>query len=203
MKQNKTIVIGLTGNSGSGKSVVSSILADEGVKIIDADKVAREVIMPNGSAYGEVLNLFGSKVLLPDGSFNRKKIAEIVFNNKELLKKHTEITHKYIIKIMLNMLNEYKALKAEAVVLDAPLLIEANLHGECDYVWLVSSGFNTKVSRITERDGLTEEQARRRILSQSKQEDLMKYSDFIIFNDGSYKELKETVISEFKRIMVI
>lgn len=200
MKQNRTIVIGVTGNSGSGKSVVSGILAEVGAKIIDADKIGHEILMPGGSAFNEVIALFGVNVLTSDGFIDRKKIASIVFSDKEILKKHTEITHKYIINETFDKLREYKAEGIETVVLDAPLLIEANLHSECDYVWLVLADYDKKVSRIAVRDAMSLEQAEKRIMAQSDQEKLKDYADFVFYNNGRVDELKDNVITELKKI---
>lgn len=168
--------------------------------ILDADKIAHGVLLKNSPAYPEVVGLFGDKILDADGEINRKKIAEIVFSNKEMLAKHTAITHKYIAKLMTDRLNELKK-EYEIVVMDVPLLIEANLHRECDYVWLLSSEYDTKVTRIISRDNLSYEQAKARISSQNTQAALSAYADFILENNGNIRELLVLVTDELHRIL--
>ncbi|MDR1687523.1 MAG: dephospho-CoA kinase [Clostridiales bacterium] len=200
MKQSKTLVIGLTGNSGSGKSCVSEILLNAGAKIIDADKIAHAVLAAEGAAYNEVVNLFGGGILTENGEIDRAKIAAIVFSDKQMLKKHTEITHKHIIKEVLRLLSEYKKSGAQIVVIDAPLLTEAGLHKNCDYVWLVSASYETKLKRIIKRDSLLKEAAEKRLASGSAEASLKPASDFVIENNGGFEELEETVMRELKRI---
>jgi dephospho-CoA kinase len=200
MKQNKTLVIGLTGNSGSGKSCVSKMLLEAGAVIIDADKIAHAVLAVSGTAYNEVINLLGVGILTESGEIDRAKIAATVFNDKELLKKHTEITHKHIIKEVLNRLCEYKNLGARIVVIDAPLLTEAGLHKNCDYVWLVTATYETKLNRIIKRDLLTKGAAEKRLAAGSAESYLKSVSDFVIENNGGLDELSKTVMRELKRI---
>ena len=131
------MIIGLTGNSGSGKSSVADIMRDEyGAYIIDADKIAHEVLLKSGPAYDEVVAGFGEEILSEDGEIERCKLGTLVFGNDASRGLLVGITHKYIVKEMLFQLEWARELYPH-VIMDAPLLVEAGLHKWSDVVWLV------------------------------------------------------------------
>ena len=191
------MIIGLTGNSGCGKSSVADIMHEEyGAFIIDADRIAHEVLLKDGLAFAEVVAEFGNGILNDDGGIDRRKLGGLVFGNDKMRRQLIEITHKYIVKEMLTLLKQEHE-RHPHVVLDAPLLIEAELHKSSDAVWLVYASLEVRLARIISRDGLSEAEAHERIASQTEYEKLKKYADVVIDNSGGLAELK----AEVRRIM--
>lgn len=194
----KLKVIGLTGNTGSGKSTVSKILYEEGAYIIDADKTGHKVMEPNEDAYFEIINYFGNKIVMENKHINRKQLGEIVFKDKEKLNILNEITHKYIVK---KMEEELEKISLESnlykcIVFDAPLLLDTILYKYTHKIWLVTADNITKVKRIMKRDDITEEQALCRIKSQKSDEELKKYADIIINNSNIDMQTLKKIIQE-------
>lgn len=193
---NNMQIIGLTGNSGCGKSTVSNILCEFGAYIIDADKIAHDIIKKGNTAYIEIIKLFGNDILNQENEIDRKKLAEIVFNNKEKLELLTSLTHKYIIEYIKEDIKNILSsnLNYRYIVIDAPLLIEAGLHKITDKVWVVYADLNIRIERITKRDKITKQKAIERFNNQMEYEKLKSYADIIIENnDNDLNKLKETV----------
>ncbi|NPV28422.1 MAG: dephospho-CoA kinase [Firmicutes bacterium] len=182
-------VIGLTGGIASGKSLVSRLLRELGALVIDADQIAREVVEPGKPAYHSILREFGNQVLNPDGSLNRQALGRLVFSDPRKLERLNQITHPLIIAEIQKLLKSYRLLFPEkAVVLDAPLLYEAGLESIVDEVWVVYVDYPTQLQRLMERDGLTREEARRRIEAQLPLEEKVKRADRVIDNRGTPEE---------------
>ena len=131
-------VIGLTGGTGSGKSVVSKSLAAAGAVVIDADKIAHEIILKGEPAYQEIVKYYGTGILDAKGNIIRRRLGEIVFHDAEKLAFLNQCTHKYICaEVDRQIAKAEKENTAKAVILDAPLLLEAGLESRCDMVWVV------------------------------------------------------------------
>ena len=191
------MIIGLTGNTGCGKSSVADILREEyGAFIIDADKIAHEVLLKSGQAYDEVVAEFGVCIQNDDGEIDRRKLGVLIFGNDKLRRRLTEITHKYIVKEMLMQLEQAREIYPH-VVMDAPLLIEAGLHKASDAVWLVYAPTEVRLGRVISRDGITDTEAQKRIASQTSHEELEKYADVVIENNEGLEELRAKVQSFF------
>ncbi len=192
-------IIGLTGNSGSGKSSVSAVFAKNGGYIIDADKIAHENMKFGKSTYNEIIDAFGDEILLQNGEIDRKKLGGIVFSDKEKLELLNGISLKYILAEINSEINgilensrEYKY-----IVIDAPLLIETGLNMIVNEVWVVCADFSTRANRIVLRDGISFEDAEKRLCSQTPQDELIKFADVIIENDNiSLFELENEVLSK-------
>lgn len=191
-------IIGLTGGIASGKSTVSNVLHDLGAVVIDADSIAREVVDKDGKALDEIADYFGSRVLDNNGELDRKKLGELVFEDKEKLEMLNKITHKYILERMRERFDEeLQKADANALVLDAPLPVEQGFQDVVDEIWVVSSDRNTRIGRLIERNGYTEEEAIKRIDAQMTDEEYLKLSDEVIYNDGSVEELERQVVKLF------
>lgn len=173
------MIIGVTGGSGTGKSTVSDYLKKAGFYVIDADSVAHSVMESGSPCLNEVLDFFGNEYLNSDGSLNRKKLGSKVFEDKNLLEKLNEITHKYIIKEI-----EFLALKHPFVVIDAALLFESGLSKLCDKTIFVSCIKEIRIKRIMARDNVTEQYASSRINAQKDDDFYRQRCDFEIVNDG-------------------
>jgi len=186
-------VIGLTGGIGSGKSTVSKFLAELGAVIIDADKVGHEALKPGTEVWREVVAAFGRQILTPDGDINREKLGEIVFGNSESLSRLNQIMHPRMYTMVKAQLEGYRKQGVGVVVLEAPLLIEANWTSLVDEVWVTVASEATVLRRLKEKFGLSELESLARIHSQLPSEERVKYADVIINTDCDLGELKAKI----------
>ncbi|MBA7667564.1 Dephospho-CoA kinase [subsurface metagenome] len=186
-------VIGLTGGIGSGKSTVSGFLAELGAVIIDADKVGHEALKPDTEVWREVVAAFGRQILTLDGDINREKLGEIVFRNPESLSKLNQIMHPRMYDMVKAQLEGYRKQGVGVVVLEAPLLIEANWTSLVDEVWVTVASESTVLRRLKEKFGLSEPESLARIHSQLTSEERVKHADVIINTDCALGELKAKV----------
>ena len=187
------LVIGLTGNIGCGKSSLSQIFAQQNIKIIDADIIARE-IYNDEKLLSEIYKVFGSNIKNNDGSLNRKALGRIVFNDDEKLIALNNLTHPKIKENILKKVEEYKTQGKKIVAIDAALLIEDNYLPYIDKLILVTCKKDIQIKRIIARDNCTEKEAISRINSQMSQEDKAKFADYIIDNSGSFENLEQQVL---------
>ena len=192
------IVIGLTGNIGSGKSTVARRMQNLGAKIVDADQIAREVVQPGTPALQDIANNFGPDVLDSTGGLDRKKMASIVFADPRAIMILNQITHPRIIDEVNRKINKFnREAKTRAgsgvLVIDAPLLIEVGLDHIVDEVWVVKVDPKVQIARLTKRDSLTTEEALRRIAAQMPQEDKIKRATRVIDNSGEKSETVKQV----------
>lgn len=186
--------IGLTGGIAAGKSMVSGLLAELGAWILDADAISREVVEPGTEGLKAVAAEFGEKVLLPDGTLDRRALGAEVFGDPQKLERLNGILHPIIKAEMLKRAAEIEEQHPEDIVIfDVPLLIESGWQDVADEVWLVSAPVEQRIRRIAMRDGLDEKQAMERISAQMTDEQKAKYADVIINNGGSIQELEERV----------
>lgn len=188
------MLIGLTGSIASGKSSVAKYLKKLGAHVIDADQVARQVVMPGTPALEEIVSSFGPGILTPDVTLNREKLASIVFKDPRARETLEKITHPRIEKEVNQQISSFFADHPKGIlVLEVPLLIETGWHQKVDQVWLVTVDEGTQLRRLVTRDKLTLEQARERIASQMPQAEKAKYARVIIDNSGSTEKTLEQV----------
>jgi dephospho-CoA kinase len=180
------MLIGLTGQTGAGKSQVSAILREHGFGVIDADRAAREVTYAGGECLREIAAEFGEDILLPDGSLDRKALGEIVFSDAEKKKKLEAIIFPHIMR---EVGARYIASDTEVVFLDAPTLFESGADKSCAKVVSVIAPADVRMKRIVERDNLTQKEAESRMRSQHEDEWYVSRSDYVIRNDKSDIEL--------------
>jgi len=191
--QNNMKVIGLTGGIASGKSTVASILAQMGAYIIDADKIGHGIYDKHTPVYQDIIDAFGCEVLDADGNIDRSKLAGIVFNDKQKLSLLNAITHPAIKQEVLKRLDKAKKAGFKIAVVEAALLIEAGWDKIVDEVWLVVADENLRLHRLMKRSGISEHDAVKRIKSQASDEEMKKYADVIIVNNGDMTSLKNAV----------
>ncbi len=187
----KSHVIGLTGQSGAGKTTVSRVFAEKGFSVIDADLVAREVMKKGSPCLDEVAEHFGRTVLRPDGELDRKKLGTIVFSDKDRLRELDALCYPYIIKRIREKINELSEKGSELILLDAPTLFEAGADELCDLVISVTADEETREKRIVARDGITPEEAKKRFASQYSQHFFETHSDYVIRNNKTHTLLCE------------
>ena len=182
-------VIGLTGGIASGKSTVSSFLQELGAVVIDADEVARLVVEPGQPAWRDIAAVFGEAVLNPDGNLNREALGTRVFGCPERLQQLNRITHPRVIKYFHEKLESIKKEQPEAiVVLDVPLLFESGMDKMCDEVWVVWIDRELNITRLQERDGLSRDEAVKRIEAQMPLEEKVQKADRVIDNTGNLED---------------
>ena len=180
-------IIGVTGGIGSGKSTVSSMFRQFGADVIDADEISRNVAKKSGSAFCEIVQSFGEKILSESGEIDRKKLGQIVFSDKKKLAVLNEITHKYV---FVEMEKQIKASKAEIIILDVPLLFSNDFILKYDYSVGVTANISERIKRVKSRDGLSEDEILTRMENQISDKELEEKADFIIENNDYNKTLK-------------
>ena len=176
-------VIGLTGQTGAGKSIISEGLKDYGFYPIDCDRLARAAVEKGSDTLDALVGTFGAEILSDDGSLNRKKLGSIVFSDADRLKKLNAITHPAILKLLEDQIAYAAGLGYAGVLVDAPTLFESGADKLCDTVIAVVAKESERLVRIMQRDGLTEEAALQRIKAQHPIAFYTERSDAVIEND--------------------
>jgi dephospho-CoA kinase len=196
-RNNKKFVIGVTGIFGSGKSTVSNILKSYGLKIIDADKIAHKYLLPGTKTYTKILGYFGRGILKENSRIDRKKLGELVFNNRKLLQKLNSIVHP---KIISDIREGIRKSREKMVVLDAPLLIESGLKKIVDDLIVVIIERDELIRRLAKKAALKRSEIIKRIKSQIPQKEKSRFANFIIDNSGTIRETKKQVKKIMKKI---
>ncbi|WP_148132946.1 dephospho-CoA kinase [Candidatus Formimonas warabiya] len=194
-------IIGLTGGIASGKSTVSSVLKELGALIIDADKVAREIVLPGSPAWNEIVQEFGQAILQPDQNINRKELAGIIFRDQAARNKLNRITHPRIMDEIRKRINAGKrGNNYLMIVVDAPLLIELGMTAMVDEVWLTALPKDIQIMRLMEREGLPEWEAEKRIGAQMPLEEKKKFAHRIIDTSGLVQDTINQVYDIWNQI---
>lgn len=189
------MIIGLTGGIATGKSTASHFLSKQGIPVIDADIIAREVVMPGKEAYEKIVAFFGTDILHSDNTIDRKKLGEIIFNDAEKRSRLNEIVHPAVRLEMKDQANSYLDAGRNPVIMDIPLLFESKLTHMVDETWLIYADPNIQLERLMKRDGFTEQQAISRIGSQLPIDEKKKLADVVIMNNGTKEELEDKLIN--------
>ena len=190
--------VGLTAGIGAGKSEVSPLLADLGAVIIDYDLLAREAVEPGQPALAAIVERFGPDVLLPDGTLDRPKLGELVFDDAEARRDLEAITHPAIGALALAA--EQAAPPGAVVVHDHPLLVELGMDAACDVVVVVDVPVELQIDRLVEFRGMTESAARARIAAQTSRAERLAAADIVIDNSGSLDDLRAEVDRVWKQL---
>lgn len=196
-----SIIIGLTGQTGSGKGTAAKLFSERGMKSIDCDKVSREVVEKGSETLKRLTETFSDKILNPDGTLNRSALAERAFSSPQSVRLLNSITHPAIIERLKELIGKMKEDGDELIVIDAPTLIESGAADLCDVVIAVVADEDIRLERIMERDGIDVTAAKRRMSAQPKSEFYTDNSDYTIYNNGDINLLKEQVDSAFDDIM--
>lgn len=199
MKQN-TVVIGLTGQTGAGKSTVGESLLRRGAAWVDADLIAHDVADNEKVCLADLALEFTIDILNVDGTLNRKKLADIVFHDKAKLRRLNENIFPYIIRAIEAELARLRAEGHHYIVLDAPTLFESGCDRYCDVIISVVADEQLRLQRILGRDGLTHEEAEARIQAQHRESYYVRRSDFVIENNDTVDTLCLKVAEVMSRI---
>src|SRR5690606_6631957 len=184
------MIIGLTGSIASGKSTVSKMLKNAGYPIIDADLVARQVVEPGSETLAQIVQAFGPEVIQADGTMDRAKVGEIIFNDPASRKILNELIHPAIRQEMLQQRHDFLAQGYKTIIMDIPLLFESRLQHLVDKILVVSVTEEKQFSRLVERNGFSEKEARARISSQLPMSVKEDGADAVIYNNGTLDETK-------------
>ncbi len=192
-------IIGLTGNIACGKSTVAAIFKELGATLIDADKVARDIVGKDKPALGKIINHFGNEILNKDGTLNREKLGRKVFNDKNQRQILNDITHPEIFKEINNLIEKYRSEGQKIVIIEAALIVEREkLIKIIDKLIVVSTSKDIQIKRLKDRDGFSKEQAILRINSQIPIEEKIKHADYVIHNDSDISNIKNQVETIWK-----
>ncbi|NLF46783.1 MAG: dephospho-CoA kinase [Clostridiales bacterium] len=193
--------VGLTGGIGSGKSTVSAYMEKRGIPVIDADKIAREIVKKGSPVLKELSEAFGHDIIDVKGDLDRKKLASRAFSNAESKNILDRITQKRIYDIAYSRLKKLSLEgKEKMVLIDAPLLFESGLSRLVDEIWVVSADLKTRVERVAERDKISREQISRIEENQLDEEEKEKKADRVLDNSGTKEQLYEQIERLLKEI---
>ncbi len=185
----ESMIIGLTGQTGAGKSTVSMIFERAGFALIDADQIARLVVEPGMPCLEELFDYFGDSIRNPDNTLNRKALAKIVFTDEKKLESLNSITHPFITEEIFREINACHQAGQQLILLDAPTLFESRAADFCDMIISVLAPPELRCERIMKRDGITEEAARERMNAQLPEEFFIQHSDYVIRNQSDLEGL--------------
>lgn len=192
-------IIGLTGGIASGKSTVSKYLAKKGIPIVDADKVARAVVVPGGQLMTELIENFGTVIIEADGTLKRKALGAIVFNDEQALVKLNKIMDPYIRKMIFEQLDVLKAQGIKLAIVDAPTLFEAGYQDSMDKIVVVYVNPTIQLERLMLRDNLSQLEAKQRIDAQISMDDKLRRANYVIDNQGdiqnTYTQVEQLLVT--------
>jgi dephospho-CoA kinase len=199
-----SLLVGLTGGIGSGKTLAASFFKELGAHIIDADQLSKDLVRPGEAAYNEIVIHFGENILEDTGCLNRKKLAKIVFQNREEMRVLEGILHPKIFKKEQEVYSRI-CIKdpAAIVIIDAALLIESGNYKHVDTVIVVRSEEKLQMQRLLSRSGFSLEEGEARIKNQMRLEEKIKYADFILDNNLEQVELKKKAQDLYSKLLSI
>ncbi len=189
-----TLILGITGNIASGKSLIAAAFVSKGAALVDADQLAREVVAPGSAVLQQLAERFGAAVLRADGGLSRERLAEIIFADPNAREALNRITHPAIAELAIERLQRLKENPGvPLVVYEAPLLFEAGAESRVDRVLVVKVDPQVQLQRLRARDGLDEVSARQRIAAQMPQQQKLARADYVIDNSGSIEAARRQV----------
>lgn len=195
----RRFLIGLTGNIATGKSEVAHMLGELGAHVIDADRVAHEVMAPGGAAYTAVVDAFGPSILAPDGRIDRRRLGYVVFRDSGALRRLEALTHPATITAVAERI---AAAPERVVVIEAIKLVESGMHRAYDELWVVTAPRALQIQRLMAHRGLNEVEARLRVDAQPPQENKVAVADRVFVNDGSLEDLRQEVHGAWNEIQL-
>lgn len=195
------LTVGLTGGIASGKSHVTAILQELGCNCIDADQIARLVVEPGQPAYDEIVSEFGQDILQEDGTLDRARLGTIVFSNEDRRLRLNAIVHPRVHDYQQKWLESVAASNPQAIaIIDAALMIESGGYRKFDKLVVVHCSKQAQLERLMKRNGLSKDEALKRIASQMPAEEKLKLADFAIDTSGSLEDTRAQVIALFETL---
>ncbi|MBI2972442.1 MAG: dephospho-CoA kinase [Armatimonadetes bacterium] len=196
-------VIGLTGGIATGVSTVAKIFRELGAIVIEADKIAREVVVPGTDVHRKIVEAFGKEILNPDGTIHRQRLGQIVFTDATARRKLNRITHPSIRRRIQEEVEQIGEQRPDAIVLiDVPLLLDTTGPDtfEMDGVIVVTADGDRQIDRLMNRDGLSREDAERRLAAQRPAAEKAEEADWVVDNSGSVEETRRQVEGLWKKL---
>jgi dephospho-CoA kinase len=196
------LLVGLTGGVATGKSTVSAMFRALGCVVIDADQIARQVVEPGAPAWDQIVAAFGRGILEPDGRIDRKALGALVFGDPAARRRLESFTHPEIRARVRARLGELRAEGFEGVVIfDAPVMIESGGYRDVDRLVVVTAGEPAQLARQQERDGLSREDATRRVRSQLPLAEKVRLADYVIDNSGALSATTARVGEVYRELL--
>jgi len=196
--------VGLTGSIASGKSHASSVFAELGAHIIDADIIAHELCTPGTPTYAKVVAAFGREVVAPDGTINRKALGEIVFHNAEKRQLLNSLVHP---DVRAEVMRRIFALEKQGfqgiAIVDAALIVESGFHRMQDRLVVVVCDPALQLTRVMSRCGLSAEEARIRIAAQMPVQEKVRLADYVIDTSGTYSNTREQIERVYRELVLL
>ena len=183
------MVIGLTGQTGAGKSTFSKVFVQNGFRLIDADAISRHVVARGSHCLADLQECFTDAILTPDGELDRKVMASIAFSDHRKLEMLNTIMYPYIVGEILRMIHRFSQQNHKLILLDAPTLFESRADDFCDLIISVVAKPELRMQRIMERDHISEKAAQQRMEMQLTEEFFRLHSDTVLENNSSFSEL--------------
>lgn len=183
------MVIGLTGQTGAGKSTVSKVFVQNGFRLIDADAISRHVVARGSHCLADLQECFTDAILTPNGELDRKVMASIAFSDHRKLEMLNTIMYPYIVGEILRMIHRFSQQNHKLILLDAPTLFESRADDFCDLIISVVAKPELRMQRIMERDHISEKAAQQRMEMQLTEEFFRLHSDTVLENNSSFSEL--------------
>jgi dephospho-CoA kinase len=190
-------IIGLTGNIGTGKSTIAGLLQDLGAEVMDADRLAHEVMAPGTAEWQQLADRFGDEVLQADGAVDRRRLGAIVFADPIALRDLETILHPGVRQ---RIRARFAAAERPVIVVEAIKLLEGGLYLEVDAVWVVTAPRDEQVRRLMATRGLSQAEAETRVDSQAPQAEKVARADVVIENGGDLQDTRRQVLSAWQAV---
>ena len=193
--------VGVTGSIAVGKSFVTSVFAELGCHVLDADQTAREVVMPGAAGLSALVEAFGQDILAPDGTLDRARMASIVFADEEKRQRLNFILHPFIIARQDEILREWEREDPNGIgIVDAALMIESGGYKRFDKLIVVHCRPEVQLERLMLRSNLPLAEAQRRIASQMPQEEKQRYADYLIDTSDGFEATKQRTVEVYREL---
>ncbi len=202
MKYSRPLVVGLTGGMGCGQTTVAKLFEKWGARVLNADRVAKQVVDEDEEVKRELEKAFGKKIFYRNRRLNRKLLARIVFEDEAKTRRLNRIIHPRMVSRIIEKIEQARETgRYPIIAIDAALLYELNLEHMFDTMIVVSSKMQNRIRRIQERDRLSEREIIHRIQRQLPIEDKMRWADFVIENNGTLQELERTARAVYNKLL--
>src|SRR5690242_11516544 len=193
--------VGLTGSIAVGKSYVASVFAELGCHVLDADQTAREVVLPGSPGLESIAKDFGAEILNPDGTLNRRQMGALVFADEAKRQQLNQLLHPFIIARQDEIMREWEQEDPHGIgIVDAALMIESGGYRRFDKLIVVHCRPEVQLERLMLRNGLTRDEAQRRINSQMPQEEKQKFADFLIDTSDGFELARQRTIEVYEQL---
>ena len=194
--------VGLTGSIGVGKSFVTSIFAEAGCHVLDADQTAREVVMPGTPGLKALAEGFGQQILSAEGTLDRKQLGALIFADQSQRERLNHILHPFIIARQDEIMREWEAQDPKGIgIIDAALMIESGGYKRFDKLIVVHCRPEVQLERLMLRDKLSRDEALRRINSQMSQEEKQKFADYLIDTSDGFESTRARTIEIYEKLI--